>query len=112
MKNKFLLLVCLYSTQLFAQGNFAPIAWKTLIGKTFNKHDEIAVLKGFDSNGGSLLTRIDDEEKIGSSLFSKGTTVVLLVEKLLPNNQFIILELMEIKNVLKDQEVKIGDCRR
>ncbi|MFM9839004.1 MAG: hypothetical protein ACKVOQ_12115 [Cyclobacteriaceae bacterium] len=110
MKNTFLLLICLCSSQLFAQGNFAPADWKPLIGKTFNNENEVAVLKGFTSRGGSLLTNVDDEEKISSSLFSKGATVVLLFEKLLPNNQFTILDLMEVKNVLKTQEIKVGDC--
>jgi hypothetical protein len=110
MKNTFLLAAILCSAPLFAQGNFAPADWKPLIGKTFNNESEITLLKGFTSRGGSLLTNVDDEEKLGSSLFSKGSTVIVLLEKLLPNNQFAILDLMEVKNVLKTQEVKVGDC--
>lgn len=97
--------------QAFAQGNFAPTALKPLIGKTFKNENEITALKGFTSRGGSLLTSVGDEESINSSLFSKGTTLVVLFEKSISGGPFIILDLIEINNVSKTQEVKVGDCR-
>ncbi len=111
MKNIFFLLAGLYCAQAFAKGNFASAILKPLIGKTFSNENEIPALEGFTSRGGSLLTSVDDEERISSSLFSKGTTVIVLFKKSVSETQFNILDAIEVKNVLKTQEVKVGDCR-
>lgn len=111
MKNIALLLICFCSSGVFAQGNFATATWKPLIGKTFDNEGEISVLKGFTARGGSLLTPVSDEERVGSSVFSKEGTVVVFFEKFVSETEFIILDILEVKNVTKNQEVKVGDCR-
>jgi hypothetical protein len=110
MKTIFLFIASFCGAQLFAQGNFAG-AWKSLVGKTFKNENQILALKTFTAKGGNLLTDIDDEERISCSSFSKGTTVVVLFQKILKDESIEILEVIEVNNVLKTQEVKVGECR-
>jgi hypothetical protein len=111
MKKLILFLACAVCANGFAQGNFVSSTFKPFIGKTFKNEKEISILKGFVSRGGTSLTDPNDQGRISASLFSKGTTVVVFFEQSLSETEFAILDIIEIKNVLTKQEVKVGDCR-
>jgi hypothetical protein len=110
MKKLLLILICTIGLRAFAQGTFAPANLKPFIGKTLIRDNQVAPLKGFVSRGGSLLSTINDPDRISASIYSKGTTVVVLFEQSFTETQFAILDAIEIKNVLPKQEVKVGDC--
>jgi len=104
------ILVCwLLSCCAFAQGKFASAPWKTLIGKSCKSETEFPQLKEFTSQGGTLLSNVEDEEKKNIAIFAKGSTVIVLFE-LMANNTINIIDVVEIKDVLKTQEVKVGTC--
>jgi len=106
-----LILVCwLLTCGVFAQGRFASATWKALIGKSCKSETEFPQLKDFTALGGTLLSNIEDEEKKSISLFSKGNTIIVLFE-LMTNNIINIIDVVEITNVLKTQELKVGTCR-
>jgi hypothetical protein len=105
------ILVCwLLSFSLFGQGKFASTLWKPLIGKSCKSETEFPLLKGFTSQGGTLLSDVEDEEKKSVVVFAKGSTVIVLFE-LMTNNTITIVDLVEINNMLKTQELKVGTCR-
>jgi hypothetical protein len=105
------ILVCwLLTCNVFAQGKFASPSWKTLIGKSCKSETEFEQLKEFNSLGGTLLSNAEDEEKKSISVFTKGSTVIVLFE-LTTNSIINVVDVVEIDNVLKTQEVKVGTCR-
>jgi len=110
MKNSTVLIALLLSSTAFSQGNFASAQWKPLIGKTCANENEFSQLKGFTSLGGTLLSDVNDEQKKSVALFSKGSTVLILFE-VLSNNKATILDVVEVNNLQKNQEIKVGTCR-
>jgi hypothetical protein len=95
----------------WAQGAFVGPAFKPLIGKVYLDPAELSELAGFTSRGGSMLSDINDPEIISGSWFSKGATVVAIVEKVNEDNSRQILDVIEISKVKPNQELKIAECR-
>ena len=60
--------------------------------------------------GGTLLSDINDPEKKSVVLFSKGSTVIILFE-VTTDGKINIPDVVEITNVQKNQEIKLGVCR-
>ncbi len=110
MKSIAALLLSIVIQSALAQGKFASAPWKTLIGKSCKSESEFPQLKEFVSQGGTLLSDIGDEEKKSVAVFAKGNTVIVLFEVMI-NDRTQILDVVEINNVLKTQEVKVGTCR-
>ena len=110
MKTIVALVLSITLQSALAQGNFASATWKAVIGKSCKDEKEFPQLKEFTSLGGTLLSDIADEEKKSVVLFAKGTTIIVLFE-LMVDNKITILDVVEITNVLKTQEVKVGTCR-
>ncbi|CAN5605041.1 hypothetical protein BH10BAC4_BH10BAC4_07680 [soil metagenome] len=111
MKTFLILFCCLVGVEMMAQGKFASPSLKSIIGKTCKNENEFPELKGFTALGGTLLTDVNDPEPKLVSLFSKGTTIVVLFEALVTENQFSIIDVIEIKNIQRNQELKVGECR-
>lgn len=105
-----LLIISLYSIALFGQGKFASASWKSVIGKTCKNENELSTLKGYTSLGGSMMNDVNEVEAKSASLYSKGSTVIVLLTLTTADNIIHILDVIEITNVLKTQEVKVGYC--
>jgi hypothetical protein len=93
-----------------AQGTFAG-GFASLIGKTYQNPAELKELAGFTDRGGSMLSLLDDEELFLAVWFIKGSVIVAVFEKIYEDDTREILDVLEIKNVTKIQELKLGDCR-
>jgi hypothetical protein len=109
MKNCVVLIALLLSSTVFAQGNFVSAQWKSLIGKTCTNENEFSQLKGFTSLGGTLLSDVNDEEKKSVSLFRKGATTLIFFE-VMTNDKIKVIDIVEVTNIQKNQEIKVGTC--
>jgi len=106
-----LLFISFYSVTLLGQGKFASATWKSVIGKTCKNENELTALKGYTSLGGSMMSDVAVVEAKSASLYSKGSTVIVLLTLTTADNIIHILDVIEITNVLKTQEVKVVDCK-
>src|SRR6186713_3430538 len=106
-----LLFISFYSVTLLGQGKFASASWKSVIGKTCKNENELSALKDYTSLGGSMMSDVAEVEAKSASLYSKGSTVIVLLTLTTSDNIIHILDVIEITNVLKTQEVKVVDCR-
>ena len=86
---------------------------KILIGETYTDNKSIAGLKGWQFREGTVITPLDDPEMMTVDVFQKGTTYVILfsVKEDTASKEFVIADILEIKNVVKGQEVKTGVCK-
>lgn len=96
---------------VIAQGKYAG-SKKALIGTSYADSHFIKGLEGWQFREGSLLSAIDDPETITVDVFRKGSTcVVLFSVKEDSISDFQIVDLLELKNVLKTQTIKTALCR-
>lgn len=112
MKRIFFLLVFFsIAFVVTAQGIYAG-SKKTLIGTTYSDSHLIRGLEGWQFREGSLISAVDDPETITVDVFRKGSTcVVLFSVKEDSISDFQIVDLLELKNVLKTQTIKTALCR-
>lgn len=95
---------------IFAQGKFAG-GYGSLIGKNYKDEKELTILYGFTSRGGTLLSDTDDPVSLSASWYSKGNLIVALFEQKDGDKGSFILDVLEIRNVLTNQTLSIGDCK-
>ena len=108
MKTLAVILSLACTVTLYAQGKFAG-NFTSLIGKVYSDQSELPELKAFISRGGAMVTRIDDPEKLTGQWFVKGSTAVVLFERMNENNEREILDVLTL-TTKKTQEIKIGEC--
>jgi hypothetical protein len=94
-----------------AQGKFAPSELKPSIGKTFKDEKEIPGMMDYQSRGGALLTAIEAPTLLSVNWFSKNNSILIFFEESLPEEKFILLDLVEVKNPVVNSEVKVGECK-
>lgn len=114
MKKVFLLAIffaCQF--QLLAQTGKYAGAMKKLIGKSYTDSRKIKDLSGWQFREGSVITPIHNVEMITVDVFQKGPTYVVFfsVNEDTATNKYLILDAIEIKNVLKSQQIKTAVCR-
>lgn len=109
----FLVILIAGHFQLLAQNGKYAGAMKKLIGKTYIDTRKIKDLSGWQFREGSVITPIDDAEMITVDVFQKGSTYVVFfsVKEDTATNEYVILDAIEIKNVLKSQQIKTAVCR-
>jgi hypothetical protein len=107
-----LLLLFLTEIVLSQPGKYAG-QQKYLIGKTYTDSREIKQLKIWQFQQGSVVNSLSDPETITVDVFQKGTTWVVFfsIKEDTASQNFIIIDVMEIKNVTKGSTVKTSFCR-
>lgn len=99
-----------FGSASFAQGKFVSESYKSLIGATWQKDEDLPLLSGFAYRGGAMFSGFDDEEQLGANWFIKGATALVFFEQMNEDNTHEIIDVLEITGLKKNQEVKIGDC--
>ncbi len=111
---KFMLLsVWLIGPSVYAQvGKLATVPWKTLIDKTCKTENEFPLLKGYTSKGETKLSFMEDTDQYSASVFSKGNILIVFFKGISKRESLsTILDVIEIRDVQKSQELKINVCR-
>lgn len=109
-KTALLYLSLAFGSAVFAQGKFVSDTYKPLIGATWKVETDLPLLEGFEYRGGSMLSNFDDPEQFGTNWYIKGTTALVLVEQVTDDNVHEIIDVLEVKDVKKNQVLKSGDC--
>lgn len=109
-------IIFLFFNQIFsAQGKFAG-EFSTLIGKKFITEKDVPKLKNFKYQQGKVLGEILENAPYFSALevFKKGNTAIVLLEKNIDRgkNEKVIIEVLKLSKILKNQEVRISGCTR
>src|SRR5882672_432990 len=110
MKTILLSILCLTGLHLMGQGKFAG-SYASLAGKTYTDVKQLTLLNNFTYRGGTLLSDINDPDGFSGEWYSKGNLIVALFEQKAGRNGKAILDVLEIRNVQKDQTLSIGDCQ-
>jgi hypothetical protein len=113
MRTNILLLVVALCLGRFAsaQGKYAPTL-KNLIGKSFADERKVAGLKGYAFTEGTMITPINDPQRMAVDVYRKGNQAVVLFSLLTDSVKMIstILDVIEIKNILKGWDIKVATC--
>ncbi|MBS1950623.1 MAG: hypothetical protein OJF59_000814 [Cytophagales bacterium] len=110
MRNLFAVCLCFSILVCSAQGRFAG-SYRSLIGKKFFDEKQLTPLNNFTSRGGSVLGNPGGEADLSVSWYSKGNLIVALYESRENSTKEItVIDVLEIKNVQKNQELAMGVC--
>jgi len=111
MKGKFVLFALLLCPELYAQGKFGG-TFGSLVNKRYTDEKQLTILNGFTYRGGTVLGDPSDPRGLSVSWYMRGTTIVALYEsKEEKSADRWIVDVLEIKNAQKDQELSIGTCQ-
>lgn len=106
------LISALYSAS--GQGQFAGAKTKPLIGKKYNNDKVLPGLPDYEYREVTLASDEDDPEQFSVCVFQKGPTYVVLftLNKDIKTDDYVILDVLVIKQVKKNQLVKTVLCRK
>lgn len=84
---------------------------KALVGKIYAR--DMAGLKQWEALGGSVMNSLDEPELFLVDIFRRGTTrlIVFIVQEDTAVQEYKIIDVVEILNVVTTQEIKTGVCR-
>lgn len=98
---------------LFAQTGRYAGSMKNLVGKSYTDSRNIAGLKGWEFREGSVVNSLNDPEMITADVFQKGTTwIVFFSRKDTASTEYTIMDVIEVKSVMKGWKLKTTFCRR
>ena len=108
----FALLTCAGLTAI-AQGIYAG-SMKKLIGMKYKDSNSIVALKGYGYHEASLISDINDPEAIAVDHFQKGAEAVVFfsIKEDQNDEEFTILDVLEVKNVPQGWQIKTALCRQ
>ena len=96
---------------LFLSCNSNGPDFRSLIGKEYQSLNEFGIMKGYAEQAGIMLENLNDKE-YGLSYYKKGPIHVIAFERVIrePNGttKYILLDILKINNVDKEQYVKLG----
>jgi len=97
--------------KISAQGKYTS-TFKRLIGTTFSNEKHIAGLPGYKFTQGELITDIRYWEAQFIDVYVKGTTAVVIYSSQIDSavKKYAIIDIIEIKGILKDWDVKTTGC--
>jgi hypothetical protein len=106
------LLTCAGLTAI-AQGNYAG-SMKKLIGTKYKDSNSIVALKDYGYHEASLISDINDPEAITVDRFQKGSDAVVFfsIKEDQNDEEFTILDVLEIKNIPQGWQIKTALCRQ
>jgi hypothetical protein len=96
------------------QGQFAGAKTKPLIGKKYNNDRILPGLPDYEYKEVTLVSDENDPEQFSVSVFQKGPTYVVLFTHNIDTttDDYIVLDVLVIKQVKKNQVVKAALCRQ
>ena len=97
-----------------AQGDFAGAKTKPLIGKKFNNDRVLPGLEDYHYRSATLASDKDDPEQFSVAVFQKGPTYLVLftINEDTTTDNYTILDVLVVKQVKKNQAVKVLLCRQ
>jgi hypothetical protein len=97
-----------------AQGEFAGSRTKPLIGKTFNNDRVLPGLEDYTYRQSTLASDTEDPEQFSVAVFQKGPTYLVLftINKDTTVDDYTILDILVVKQVKKNEDVKVLLCRQ
>lgn len=106
------LLFALICLQTAAQPGKYAGSMKKLLNKTFTDDRKIPGLTSWKFQEGSLLTNVNDPEVMTANVFKKGTTLIVIFsdKEDTSSAEYIIVDVLEVKNVLSSQTIRTGTC--
>ncbi len=114
MKQFILLLLLFGFLSAVAQPGKYAGAKKGLIGKAYTDSRLLPELKGWTFKEGGLMNSLQDPEWFMAVVFQRGTTavVVVSVREDTATDTYRILDVIEVKGVLKGWTIRTGSCRQ
>jgi hypothetical protein len=102
----------LYSAS--GQGQFAGARIKPLIGKKFNNDRVLPGLPEYQYKEVTLASDKEDIEQFSTAIFQKGSTylVLFMLNADTTTDNYSILDVLVVKHVKKNQQVKAVLCRQ
>jgi len=100
-------------TLLSAQANKYAGSMKKIVGVKYTDSRNITGLRGWQFREGTLATVLDDPQPIMVEVYKKGSTYIVFFSVMedTASKEYVIADLVELKNVTKNQEVKTAVCR-
>ncbi|MBN8674879.1 MAG: hypothetical protein J0L56_12135 [Chitinophagales bacterium] len=108
------LFCCLTALELFAQGQFAGVKSRELIGKKYNQGPSLPGLAGFEYRESGLAFGINEPEQFSVTVFQNGPTYIVFfaINEDTAANNYTILDVLLIKRVKSSQVIKTLVCRQ
>jgi hypothetical protein len=108
------LFCCLIALELFAQGQFAGVKSRELIGKKYNQGPSLPGLPGFEYRESGLAFGINGPEQFSVTVFQNGPTYIVFfaINEDTATNDYTILDVLLIKQVKSSQVIKTLVCRQ
>lgn len=105
---------CLYIADLYAQGQFAGAKSRALIGTKYNHGPILPGLPGFEYRESGLVFGITEPEQFSVTVFQNGPTYIVFfaVNEDTATNDYMILDVLLIKQVKNNQAIKTLLCRQ
>ena len=102
------------SFSVIAQGEFAGARTKPLIGKKFNNDRVLPGLEDYKYRQSTLASDTEDPEQFSVAVYQKGPTYIVLftINKDTTIDDYTILDVLVVKQVKKNQDVKVLLCRQ
>ena len=96
-----------------AQGRYAGPLLKKIINTSFTDTKKIPALKGYEFREGSVVSDIKDPKTITVDVFQKGIIAIVFfsLETDTAKKIYTILDVLEVRNVMKGWEVRTALCR-
>lgn len=108
------LFCCLYAVRLFAQGQFAGVKSRTLIGTKYNQGPELPGLPGYIYRESGLAFGITEPEQFSVTVFQNGPAYIVFfsINEDTTTNDYTILDVLLIRQVKSNQVIKTLVCRQ
>lgn len=105
---------CLYTANLYAQGQFAGAKSRALIGTKYNQGPSLPGLTGFEYRESGLAFGINEPEQFSVTVFQNGPTYIVFfaINGDTTTNDYTILDVLLIKQVKSSQVIKTLLCRQ
>lgn len=95
----------------FGQGKFAG-SYRALVGKHYTDIKQLTLLQGFAQRSGTVVGDPSDERGLSINWYRRGPLIVVLFESKEANaKDHVIIDVVEIRAVEKNQELKVGTCQ-
>lgn len=113
MKQQIIIILVFFWNPVFAQGKYAG-SQKNLIGTIYTDSRNIPGLSGWKFRESTVISPVENPEMIIADVFQKEATYIVLfsVKEDITKNNFLITDLIEIKNVSYNQQIKTAVCKK
>jgi hypothetical protein len=109
-----LLFFSLSGSGLFAQGRFAGVKSRELIGTKYNHGPSLPGMPGFEYRESGLAFGINEPEQFSVTVFQNGSSYIVFfaINEDTATNEYTILDVLLIRQVKSSQVIKTLVCRQ